>query len=385
MLRFKIFTDEQISGIGKFLGTFALPMMIFGSLAKVDLMTVNWTFWLAIFVTKSIIFFMVLVIHAFTNWGKPIGGSALYGIFVTQSNDFALGLPILNALFLTSHPEYPDYLFLLAPISLAILNPIGLIIIEISNRRRKYAKAVEDESNGSSSIDGSTSVSNVSIQCECADGKDLEKDDEIRRENNNAMKQMMRRLSRTASWISNSDDDGTSSENSNVETPMWRTVQSIGCGIFMNPIIFFTIAGLIFGTFVFGGEVPDVINDFVETIGNSFAALALFSLGLAMVGKMERFKEGSNLILPLMLVLIKTVLMPIVAFGTTTLMNPGANETETAEWADFAFIYGTFPTAPTVYVFAAKYDLSPDMIASSMVVCTIISAPLTFVSGKCVC
>ena len=152
----------------------------------------------------------------------------------------------------------------------------------------------------------------------------------------------------------------------------------------MNPIIFFTIAGLIFGTFVFGGEVPDVINDFVETIGNSFAALALFSLGLAMVGKMERFKEGSNLILPLMLVLIKTVLMPIVAFGTTTLMNPGANETETAEWADFAFIYGTFPTAPTVYVFAAKYDLSPDMIASSMVVCTIISAPLTFVSGKCV-
>ena len=324
---------------------------------------------------------MVLVIHAFTNWGKPIGGSALYGIFVTQSNDFALGLPILNALFLTSHPEYPDYLFLLAPISLAILNPIGLIIIEISNRRRKHGKAVEYESNGSSSIDGSTSVSNVSIQCECADSKDLEKDDEIRRENNNAMKQVMRRLSRTASWISNSDDDGTSSENSNEETPMWRTVQSIGCGIFMNPIIFFTIAGLIFGTFVFGGEVPDAINDFVETIGNSFAALALFSLGLAMVGKMERFKEGSNLILPLMLVLIKTVLMPIVAFGTTTLMNPGANETETAEWADFAFIYGTFPTAPTVYVFAAKYDLSPDMIASSMVVCTIISAPLTFVSG----
>ena len=380
--RFKIFTDEQISGIGKFLGTFALPMMIFGSLAKVDLMTVNWTFWLAIFITKSIIFFTVLVIHAFTNWGKPIGGSALYGIFVTQSNDFALGLPILNALFLTTHPEYPDYLFLLAPISLAILNPIGLIIMEISNRRRKYTKPLEDESNGSSSMDGTVSISNDSIECECVDNKEAEKRDDIQNQSNVSVKQVMRRLSRSASWISNSDDDGTSSQNSNEDQPMWRTVQSIGCGIFMNPIIFFTIAGLIFGTFVFGGDVPDVINDFVETIGNSFAALALFSLGLAMVGKMERFKEGSNLILPMMLVLIKTVLMPIVAFGTTTLMNPGNNKNETAEWADFAFIYGTFPTAPTVYVFAAKYDLSPDMIASSMVVCTIISAPLTFVSGR---
>ena len=370
-----------MSGIGKFLGTFALPMMIFGSLAKVDLMTVNWTFWLAILVTKSLIYFTVLIVHAFANWGKPIGVSALYGIFVTQSNDFALGLPILNALFLKTHPEYPDYLFLLAPISLAILNPIGLIIMEISNRRRKYHKTIGDGRNNSSSTDSTVSVSNISIECECADDKEIKKDETVQHENDNPVKQVMRRLSRSASWVSNSEDSGLNSQDPNDETPMWRTVQSIGCGIFFSPIIFFTVAGLIFGTFVFGGEVPDAINDFVETIGNSFAALALFSLGLAMVGKMERFKEGSNLILPLMLVLVKTVLMPIVGFGTTTLMNPGNTANETAEWADFAFIYGTFPTAPTVYVFAAKYDLAPDMIASSMVVCTIISAPLTFVSG----
>ena len=74
--------------------------------------------------------------------------------------------------------------------------------------------------------------------------------------------------------------------------------------------------------------------------------------------------------------------MPIVGFVTTTLLCPVNNDTETAEWADFAFIYGTLPTAPTVYVFAAKYEIAPDMIASAMVICTIISAPLTFVSGN---
>jgi len=30
------------------------------------------------------------------------------------------------------HPEYASYLYLMAPISLAILNPIGLVLMEIS-------------------------------------------------------------------------------------------------------------------------------------------------------------------------------------------------------------------------------------------------------------
>ena len=127
--------------------------------------------------------------------------------------------------------------------------------------------------------------------------------------------------------------------------------------------------------------MPALVDDLVSTLGNSFRSLALFSLGSAMVGKIERLKEISNLFLPLMLVLAKTVLMPIVGCVTTTLLCPGNDATETAEWANFALIYGTLPTSPTVYVFASKYENAPDMIASAMVICTIISAPLTFLSG----
>ena len=382
-------------------------MMIFGSLCKVDLSTVNWTFWLAILLTKSIIFVIVVIVHAFTNWGKPIGASGLYGIFVTQSNDFALGLPILNALFKTSHPEYLDYLFLLAPISLAILNPIALTIMEISNRKKKLDKEIHNQTNGFSD-NGTVSISSVSIETDDRkDEKQIIMDQEIINVNYGSIKcneddinvnyrvqeQVGSKIStpviqnahepiRIISTDSLTEHVPAISQYPSTETSVWRTVTSIGCGIFFSPIIFFTIAGLIFGTFVFGGDVPAAVDDFVGTLGDSFAALALFTLGLAMVGKMERFKEGSNLILPLMLVIVKTVLMPIVAFGTTTLLNPGSNANETAEWADFAFIYGTFPTAPTAYVFAAKYEIAPDMIASSVIVCTIVSAPITFVSGN---
>lgn len=36
------------------------------------------------------------------------------------------------ALYKDVHPEYASYLYLMAPISLAILNPIGLILMEIA-------------------------------------------------------------------------------------------------------------------------------------------------------------------------------------------------------------------------------------------------------------
>ena len=64
-----------------------------------------------------------------------MGKAGLYSIFVTQSNDFALGFPILKALYGQTNPEYPMYLYLLSPISLAILNPIGCVLMEIDKFR----------------------------------------------------------------------------------------------------------------------------------------------------------------------------------------------------------------------------------------------------------
>lgn len=59
------------------------------------------------------------------------GRAGLYAIFTTQSNDFALGYPILVAIYGQTHPECPAYLYLIAPISLVILNPIGFVAMEI--------------------------------------------------------------------------------------------------------------------------------------------------------------------------------------------------------------------------------------------------------------
>ena len=77
--------------------------------------------------------------------------------------------------------------------------------------------------------------------------------------------------------------------------------------------------------------------------------------------------------------------MPLIARSVTSALNGGesAEEMEQAnQLSDFAFLYGTFPTAPTVYVIALRYNLCADVMASAMVACTFVSAPIMFMSGK---
>ena len=124
--RFNILSANEAKGIGTFIGTFCLPALIFGSLCKLNLMSVNWGFISAIFIAKSTIFFAVLLVTYFI--GRRPGKGGLYAIFSTQSNDFALGNPILGAIYSVSHPDFQSYLYLLAPISLVILNPIGKVM-----------------------------------------------------------------------------------------------------------------------------------------------------------------------------------------------------------------------------------------------------------------
>ena len=137
-------------------------------------------------------------------------------------------------------------------------------------------------------------------------------------------------------------------------------------------------------SFVFKGEVPPAIKNFLGTLGRAFSATALFSLGLGMVGKMKTLTNGSKLIGPFLLIVTKTILMPLVARKVTSVLNVGdSNETieEANQLSDFAFLYGTFPTAPTVYVIAVRYNIAADVMASAMVACTFISAPMMFASG----
>ena len=318
--------------------------MIFGALSSIELSSVNWNFLLSILISKSIVFLGVLLITLLINWGKSIEKAGLYAIFVTQTNDFALGYPIVLALYGQSHPQFPAYLYLLAPISLAILNPIAFILIEIGTKLNEENKKERPENKTNSHAVGN--------------------DDDTQFEK--------------------SKKDTEKTKEFDISDKM-KTIMQTTLGIVKNPILVMTFAGILFGTFIFKGEVPPAINNFLTTLGRAFSACALFSLGLGMVGKMKTLTNGSKVIGPFLLILIKIILMPLIARSITKSLSAGESEAELEEanqLSDFAFLIGTFPTAPTVYVIAVRYNLCADVMASAMVVCTFVSAPIMFVSGK---
>mmetsp|Transcript_15522 Transcript_15522/g.24824 ORF Transcript_15522/g.24824 Transcript_15522/m.24824 type:complete len:106 (-) Transcript_15522:1852-2169(-) len=68
------------------------------------------------------------------------GMIGIFGIFTTQSNDIALGLPIITASF---GEEYGTYIFLLAPVQLLFLNLISLILMETTAQKKLARERME--------------------------------------------------------------------------------------------------------------------------------------------------------------------------------------------------------------------------------------------------
>ncbi len=62
-------------------------------------------------------------------------------------------------------------------------------------------------------------------------------------------------------------------------------------------------------------------------------------------------------------------------------MNPGQTRNESLDLSNFGFLYGTIPTAPSVFVYAVNYGVIPDMIAATITASTFIAAPIMFISG----
>lgn len=226
-----------------------MPSLIFLSLSEIDWGTVNWKFLLAILISKAITFFAVVLTTLLVVRPLNFGKSGILAIFCTQSNDFAIGFPIVDALYSKIHPEYSAYVYLMAPISLAILNPIGYIMMEITNlqNKNKEQSPVTSPSRCPQTVEGTS----------------------------------RRKILRGKCLV------------------IVHTMKSI----FMNPILLMTLLGCL-GRLVFTNGLPIFISSILKVLGNSFAGCALFLLGVRMVGKGNQM-QGSGFLLPSVLIIVK--------------------------------------------------------------------------------
>lgn len=113
----------------------------------------------------------------------------------------------MEALYKNTHPDYTTYLYLMAPISLAILNPISFVLMEIEMRRRPPTMNLNINESESSSEDS----------------------------NGNSAKEQL------------------------------RMVASVARNIFFNPIIAMTVLGIL-GNVIFEHQIPKFLDGILDVI-----------------------------------------------------------------------------------------------------------------------
>ena len=100
--KFKFITQQSASAIGVIVGKIALPALLLQNMAILDLSAINWKFMAGILIARSLVFALVFVITLVFARPVSIGKPGILAIFCTQSNDFALGLPICKSIVLCS-------------------------------------------------------------------------------------------------------------------------------------------------------------------------------------------------------------------------------------------------------------------------------------------
>lgn len=57
------------------------------------------------------------------------------------------------------------------------------------------------------------------------------------------------------------------------------------------------------------------------------------------------------------------IALPLITREVISLLHPGYNESETLDLSTYGFLYGTFPSAPGVFVFATQYNTNVDLVS----------------------
>lgn len=147
--RFKLISNHA-KDLHAYLATFALPSIIFLNITKMDYDSVNWSFLICMLVAKLIVFMTVTIVTLVVSKPTNFGYAGALSILATQSNDFALGYPLVKSIYGKNNQDMLNYLNLQAPIQLLLFNPLGLAMLEYEKSRQK--RKSRDEAERRSSI-----------------------------------------------------------------------------------------------------------------------------------------------------------------------------------------------------------------------------------------
>ena len=318
-------------GIGPMVGKICLPLLIFRNVAKLDLTTVNFGIVGCCFLVKVVSLFcasLVALKDYKSETSKP-GDFAqqvgIYTLFVTGSNDLAMGLAIIESLYPASSTPGIDLgsmTFVIVAMQVAIFNPIHFALLELGKSLRElHDKKLKD------GIGDSTKPAPIK-KCDIA--------------------------------------------------------KSVLLNLLRSPVLVSTFLGLIYnainppssGDMSSNRNIPALLDAMMAKGGSAFGMSALFLGGMAVVGKFGMLR-GKKLVIPLILSLIKVLVAPVTGYYLATVVFAG--DPNISLFSEYIFVYSSLPTAGSIIVFSQAFNVSAkDMISGASVLVLLLFVPVMF-------
>ncbi|KAL1430613.1 hypothetical protein MTO96_014859 [Rhipicephalus appendiculatus] len=332
-----------------------LSALLFLNLSQLRLHTVDWCLVAAVLLGKTALFAIVAAVsvalssYSRRRGGGPLATAGLHAIFVTQVNDFGIAYPLApwatssitevnsdvvhgyvahivakrpwNPVYGRSHSDFADYLYLVAPLSLVLLNPIGFFMAELQGLRsqQRYTEVPVDATPQKPSVAGG----------------------------------------------------------------LFKAAALAVFKVLSHPHVLFSLLAIAVNVSRCGAELPAPLAAILKLLGDAFAAPILFLLGYHIENAFREPDVRQHLFPALILSAVKSFLLPMFLKVSVELVlhQTGELQSGVKDRANFAFLYGTVPTAPIVILYASQRALPTATLATGVGVCTLLSLPVMYASA----
>lgn len=401
--RRKIMPPAGASGLGRFAATFALSASVLQNIATLNLGAASPGVVLGLLAAKCAVAAIVggltfaLVQGDTRSWSL----AALFAMVTTSQSDFAIGLPILDALYPPpldcqrisdldqsaavgnqnntvssagatacddeAELAFSDYLYIGAPNSLLVINPVCFALLELANAVSR-GRRQQQQPAGPCRDDGATA-------------------------------------------------DVSQSDSQQLSIGCCFVVRQVLIPTLTSPVVMSVFLGIIIN--ISGAPLPVFADKALHSVGAAYPSLALFCLGYSIstndaqpkppptpqqhqqqaepsssavaepvelvapesaAAQAEQVEPEFGWVQPALLIAAKSVLLPVLARIIVLHTTSGSEE-----YSRFAFVYGTFPASPSVALFAAQYGMPKDVvrqISITTIVGTVASAPIVLATAQ---
>ncbi|XP_020685783.1 auxin efflux carrier component 1 isoform X2 [Dendrobium catenatum] len=382
---FKLFTADQCSGINRFVAIFAIPLLSFNFISRINPFHMHFLFLAADSLSKLFVLLLLLFwSHLFKN-GSLDWSITLFSI-ATLPNTLVMGIPLLKSMY---GDEQEDLMIQLVVMQSIIWYTVLLFLFEFRSARnslmeKRSSNSVKEERGVSEEELVHVVVANYSLaeneiqrsQFVTKVSPELEEEEEDNEEKFPGIEELSKQqgVCESSVQVFSREDEimREEHEKSQIGRLSVLLILRLVCHKLIRNLNFYaSVLGISWALISSRWNVkkPLMMENSITILSNAGLGMAMFSLGLFMAMQPSIIACGKRLAAYGMI--IRFIAGP--AFMALSSVLLGIRGTT----LKVSIVQAALPQGIVPFVFAKEYDLHPEMLSTAVIFGMIVSLPVT--------